>query len=214
MTTLENPDAAAGSGNDTADRILTAAEALFAEAGFNAVSMNAIAERAGVSKANIFHHFSSKNALYLAVLKAACEESRTHIERLGSESGTFVERFRGFALSHLKNILEHAQLSRLISRDLLEKGPQRGKEFAEQVFGQNFARVVEILRSGQARGELRPDVDPAMVATLVIAANVFFFQSRDVLRHLPGVGFTEAPEQYNRMLVDIMLHGILPPPQG
>jgi len=212
VTTLENPDAAAGSGSDTADRILTAAEALFAEAGFNAVSMNAIAERAGVSKANVFHHFSSKNALYLAVLKAACEESCT--QQLGSESGTFVERFRDFALSHLKNILEHAQLSRLISRDLLENGPQRGKEFGEQVFGQNFARVVEILRSGQARGELRPDVDPAMVATLVIAANVFFFQSRDVLRHLPGVGFTEEPERYDRMLVDIMLHGILPPRQG
>ena len=57
---------------DSADRILRAAETLFAKHGFGAVSMSAIARRAGVSKANVFHHFATKQALYLAVLTAAC----------------------------------------------------------------------------------------------------------------------------------------------
>lgn len=197
---------------DATGRILAAAKDLFAEAGFDAVSMNAIAERAGVSKANVFHHFKSKNALYLEVLKTACGESRPHIDQLGSGSGTLVERLRDFSQSHLANILRDEKISRLIQRDLVENGPQRGKEFAEQVFGQNFARLVEILRTGQKKGELRKGIDPAMLATLLIGADVFFFQSREVLRHLPDVGFTDAPESYSTMLVDILLHGILPQP--
>jgi TetR/AcrR family transcriptional regulator len=199
-------------GPDAVERILAAAKDLFAEAGFNSASMNAIAELAGVSKANIFHHFKSKNALYLEVLKTAGSESRPHIDQLGNATGTLAERLRDFSQSHLANILRDEKISRLIQRDLLENGQQRGKEFAEQVFGQNFASLVDILRSGQKMGELRGGIDPAMLATLLIGADVFFFQSREVLRHFPDVNFTDAPENYSAMLVDILLHGILPKP--
>lgn len=200
------------SGTDATERILAAAKDLFAESGFNAVSMNAIAERAGVSKANVFHHFKSKNELYIAVLKAACGESRPHIDQLGNGSGTLVERLKDFSRAHLANILRDEKISQLIQRDMLENGPQRGKELAEQVFGQNFASLVEILRTGQKKGELRKGIDPAMLATLLIGADVFFFQSREVLRHFPDVKFTDTPERYSAMLVEILLHGILPKP--
>jgi len=148
------------SGLDAVERILAAAKDLFAESGFNAVSMNAIAERADVSKANVFHHFKSKNELYLEVLKVACSEYRPQIDQLGNGSGTLVECLRDFSQSHLANILRDEKISRLIQRDLLENDPQRGKEFSEQVFGQNFASLVEILRAGQKNGELRKGIDP------------------------------------------------------
>ena len=195
---------------DATERILASAKDLFAEFGFNAVSMNAVADRAGVSKANIFHHFKSKNELYLAVLKSACSHSRSQIEQLGHGSGSLVERLRDYSRSHLAHILRDEKITRLIQRDLLENGPQRGKEFAEQVFGQNFSRLVDILRTGQKKGELRKEIDPAMLATLLIGADVFFFQSREVLRHFPDVGFVDTPEHYSSMLVDILLSGILP----
>lgn len=212
MPLVEPTPNLSATGQDAVERILAAAKDLFAESGFDAVSMNAIAERAGVSKANVFHHFKSKNALYLEVLKTARSESGNQIDQLGSGSGTLVERLRDFSQSHLANILRDEKISRLIQRDLLENGPQRGKEFAEQVFGQNFASLVEILRTGQKNGELRAQIDPAMLATLLIGADVFFFQSREVLRHFPDVSFTDTPESYSTMLVDILLRGILPQP--
>lgn len=197
-------------GTDATERILSAAKDLFAESGFNSVSMNAIAEHAGVSKANVFHHFKSKNELYLAVLKTACNQSGSQIDQFGNGSGSLVERLRDYARSHLANILQDEKISRLILRDLLENGSHRGKELAEQVFGQNFANLVEILRVGQKKGELRKGIDPAMLATLLIGADVFFFQSREVLRHFPDISFTDSPDSYSTMLVDILLRGIQP----
>ena len=207
MPPAAHTDHSPSAGAEATERILAAAKDLFAESGFDAVSMNAIAERAGVSKANIFHHFKSKNDLYLAVLKIACADSRPQIDQLDTGSGTLVERLRDYSRSHLDSILQDEKISQLILRDLLEKGPQRGKEFAE-MFGQDFARLVEILRSGQKKGELRKDIDPAMVASLLIGADVFFFQSREILRHFPDVKFTDKPTRYSEMLVDIMLRGI------
>jgi TetR/AcrR family transcriptional regulator len=189
---------------------LRAAEALFAEQGFDAVSMSAIAARAKVSKANVFHHFSTKNALYLAVLREAGKESRGRLEQLESSSSSFVERLSHYATTHLDSILAHSHLARLVLRDLLTGGPDRGKDLAEQVLGRNFAKLVDIIRQGQARRELRDDVDPAMVAVMLIAANVYFFEARDVLRHLPDVDFADDPQRYSSKMLQLMLHGIIP----
>lgn len=200
----ENADAS------STERILAAAETLFAAQGFDAVSMNAIAARAGVSKANIFHHFSSKNALYLAVLQAACKESCERLEHLESGEGNFVERLCSFAQNHLEGLLSHAQVARLILRDMLDKGPDHHRALAEQVFGKNFSKLVEIIRHGQEREELRRDIDPAAVAVMLIAANIHFFQARDTLRHLPDVSFGDDPLSYNRKMMQVLLSGLLP----
>src|SRR5712692_1885252 len=189
----------------TKQRILQSAEALFSEQSFDAVSMHAIAVHAGVSKANIFHHFGSKNSLYLTVLRETCRQS----SELVQESGPLAQRLTRFAQAHLSHILQRASVPRLILSELLKGDPRRGEELAQQVFGENFARLVETLRRGKAEGELRADIDPAMVAALLIGANVFFFQARDVLRHFPDVGFADNQTHYSQMLVDLLLHGIL-----
>ena len=54
--------------NDTKDRILDAAEALFMEHGFEATSLRAITAAAAVNLAAVNYHFGSKEALFRSVL--------------------------------------------------------------------------------------------------------------------------------------------------
>jgi AcrR family transcriptional regulator len=54
--------------------ILEAARGAFADGGFHQTSLDAVAERAGVSKALIYEHFESKRALYLAMLEMHTDE--------------------------------------------------------------------------------------------------------------------------------------------
>ena len=82
-------------GTEAVGRILAAAEELFARQGFDAVSMNAIAEAAAVSKANIFHHFESKIALYLAVVRHACANTAERLLQLRSDDGAIAARAPG-----------------------------------------------------------------------------------------------------------------------
>lgn len=64
------------------EEILLAAKDLFVERGFEALSISAVAERAGSSKANIFHHFGSRQGLYFAVMRAATERLADEFSRL------------------------------------------------------------------------------------------------------------------------------------
>ncbi|MHB8551223.1 MAG: TetR/AcrR family transcriptional regulator, partial [Acidiferrobacterales bacterium] len=196
---------------DAHGRILLAAEILFSEHGFNAVSINAIALRAGVSKANVFHHFNTKDALYLAVLNRARQGTASHLRNLEHSVEPFASRLGSFSGNHLARLLEQKQLSRLILRELLTIGPHRAHQLAEQVFEENFRRFVRILRAGQRSGELRADLDPAMVATILLGANVFFFEVRTLLRHFRDVSFAESPERFTDMLIEILLRGAGPP---
>src|SRR6266566_4200855 len=100
---LPVPDSARG--GDSTARILAVAESLFAEHGFEAVSMNTIAEAANVCKANVFHHFTSKRELYLAVLHNACRASAAQrLEHLESHRGNFPERFTAYASDLLQGM--------------------------------------------------------------------------------------------------------------
>lgn len=211
MNAASSPSPVSTHGGETVERILNVAETLFAEHGFDAVSMNAIAEAAGVCKANVFHHFDTKNTLYLTVVRRACQDANRHLDDLGTDGAPLPVRLGQFAAAHLTTLIERAPVTRLLLRELLNDNPRLGQEIAEQVYGEKFARFVAILRAGQQGGVLRADVDPAMVAIMLIGADVFLFQARDVLRHFPAVGFADRPQQFSAMLTDILLRGILPP---
>ncbi|WP_314137999.1 helix-turn-helix domain-containing protein [uncultured Plantibacter sp.] len=62
-------------------RLLDAATDLFAEQGVSATSLQAIADRLGVTKAAVYHQFSSKEAIVLAVAEPIIERLRSIADR-------------------------------------------------------------------------------------------------------------------------------------
>ncbi len=191
-------------------RILSAAEKLFSKHGFAAVSMSAIAKEAKMSKANIYHHFRTKDQLHQEVLRTAAREIKTLLENAEVSGATATARLKFFAKRYIEGLFQHADMARLIMRELLADGRKRGREMAESGFAQNFSALTAMVRKGQQSGELRKDVDPALVAVLLQAANVFFFQSADVLRHYREIGFAGDPDRYVGAVTDIMLNGLKP----
>ena len=76
--------------SDTVQRILDAAEVLFAQKGFAETSLRAITSRAGVNLAAVNYHFGSKEALIQAVferyLTPFCQALDAKLEELESET--------------------------------------------------------------------------------------------------------------------------------
>lgn len=189
--------------------ILQAAEFLFSEQGYDAVSMSAIALRAKTSKPNIYHHFKNKHHLYLAVLHKAAEHSTGLLDRLDEQPGTLESKLAAFASGQLGNILAHERRSQLILREALSSSSERGQEVAKHVMEASFARLVEMIHRGQQQGEFRSGIDPALAAFMVVSTNIFFFQSRSVMRHIAEINFTDNAEQFSTAMMDIMFNGVL-----
>ena len=189
--------------------ILEAAETLFAEKGFDAVSMSAIARLANTSKPNIYHHFKNKNELYLAVMKAAVQRSSMLLDALEDAPGTYTQHLSDFSSGQLDNILEHKRSTQLILRETLSGGTQHGQNIAKHVVADVFTRLVAMIRQGQQEGEFRDGIDPALAAFMVIAANMFFFQASPILKHIPEAYFTDNAETFSNGVINILINGVL-----
>jgi TetR/AcrR family transcriptional regulator len=192
---------------DARERIIAAAQRLFAESGFDSTSVSSVARSAGVSKANVFHHFSSKQELYLEVLRA----SRSDLEDLFDElklSGDLTQRLARFLDRHLTSIYEREAGFRLLLHEMLT-GDQP-EAIAKRVGGDNFRRLVASLRAAQQQGDVRPSVDPAVAAFVLVAASAFYYQSRSVLRHTTEAEFADRPNHYVQQVAELVAHGLRP----
>ena len=187
--------------------ILEAAEALFSEQGFDAVSLRQVAERARVSKANIIHHFSSKEGLYHAVLRGALARCDALLESLEEREGDPLARLRSYSRENLRQMFDHPTAYRLLLREILEHGQERGSELAARVVGDSFGRLVALVRQGQEAGALRGDLDPGLMALVLVACKVFLFQAGGVLHHLPGAEVTQDPDRYMEAVMALLLEG-------
>ncbi len=189
--------------------ILSAGIRLFSELGFDGVSMRGVAQEAGVSKANIYHHFNSKEALYLAILQSSAAETAELVENLADGAGSFNERLGEFSKAYQHHLFDRHLTSRLLLREVLSGDEEKGKQIADQVVGNVFRRMITILCAGQEAGVLRSDLDPALCAFLLMGANAFFFQAYDVLKHFPEAEFAREGSVFSNGMVDVFMNGML-----
>jgi AcrR family transcriptional regulator len=152
----------------TVSGILAAAEALFLVKNYADVSMEDIAEAAGVTKGALYHHFASKEALYVAMMHATFREKQVLFESAVKSQGTCRERLRRFALSFFQLPREKRDLLKLVRRDInIFQDPTR----AELIRAYQAAlpqQLEVIIRDGIRDGELGP-ADPRLLSWLKVA---------------------------------------------
>jgi TetR/AcrR family transcriptional regulator len=193
-------------------QVLESAKALFSRHGYDAASMSQIAAHAGVSKANIYHHYESKQALYLAVLRMACDEHAGRVEAMLDDPMPSSRKLCRLLAADLHEMFERPEFPRLVMREITQQGARTGKVLADEVLRRDFIATQALFEQGQARGEFSADLDSAIATTLLKAAAVFFFQSYEVLRHRPEMSHAVKPDRYAELASDLLLKGLLTPP--
>jgi TetR/AcrR family transcriptional regulator len=206
---MQNPSDNKTNHSSGEQAILEAAEMLFAQKGFDAVSMSAIARLANTSKPNIYHHFKNKHDLYLAVMKTAVRRSSALLDTLEHSPGTFKQHLTEFASGQLENLLTHKRSTQLMLRETLSEGSQYGQEITQLAMGEVFSRLVAMVQHGQQQNEFRKDINPMLAAFMIISANMFFFQASPTMQNIPEVDFIDDTSAYSENVMDILLNGML-----
>jgi len=192
-----------------ATHILDTAERLFGSHGFEGLSMSALAKEAGVSKANIFHHFKSKEELYMTVLHRARKRFVSQLLTAANGQLDAEQRVHSLTQTYLKQILANEPLVRLLVRELMEEH-RTGQRLSERLFADNFSSLIELMVEAQNRGELHAGFNPGMALLIIASVSVFYVQGREFLRHLPGMAWTTDPDSLADALWQILWHGIAP----
>jgi len=175
--------------------ILAAALALLAEEGFEAMSMEGVAARAGVGKSTIYRRWASKEELLIEAV------SSIHAEAPIVDTGNIRDDLLALARAGLQGSPRSA-LVRLFPRLLSEAAANSAliDVFLERVMVPRFQLLSNLIERAKARGELRADLDPALVIDLFVGAFTFRLLVTSRLSP-PGPDFAEE-------VVDVVLRGI------
>lgn len=145
--------------------ILSAAGELMLAGGIDAATMEAIADRARVSKATIYKWWPNRGAVALDGFLAMVRDSITVPEGL---STTEALRFQVGALVVLFRDTASGPLMRALVGQA-ERDPEIARAIRERWLAPRRAVSAEILRTAMARGEIRPDIDVDVAADQLFA---------------------------------------------
>ncbi len=195
--------------SEGAQRILSAAAGLFARKGYAAVSINDIAAAVGGSKANVFHHFPTKDALYLAVIRSACEGFADEFDAIAENDDDDRNRLRSIAVSHMRHLMSHPDSMRLILREVFAEDSGINRALIASILHQNFELIVSRVKQGQENDQFRKDVDSAMVAVVLLALNIFYFQTNTILEQFDGLKNIDSPQRFAEVAFDTFSKGLI-----
>ncbi len=120
MQSMSRPKTSTSKGEETRDRILDVALALFKKKGYDATTMREIATKAGLATGAAYRHFPSKVAFVMAYYERTFEGLRPKVEWLLNAPGSLEDRVR--ALVNAK--FQHFSPGRKILRGMLQYGPE------------------------------------------------------------------------------------------
>jgi TetR/AcrR family fatty acid metabolism transcriptional regulator len=152
----------------TRERILEAAEAVFADNGYHDAIVDEIGRRTSLSKGGLYFHFPSKEGLFFAVLDRLADRLVKKAEQAAGKEAAALDR----AENALRAVLTTLSRKRQLARLLMVQGYSMGNQFERkraEIFDR-FAQVIEAeLRFAEANGETVP-LDAALTARIWLGA--------------------------------------------
>jgi AcrR family transcriptional regulator len=161
----------------TRERILEAAELLFADRGYAGTRLHEIAREVGVQKASLFHHFASKEDLYRAVLDEGHQQSQLALQKALAGGGPPLASIRALTEAYIDMVVARPERTKILLRESLGDAPPGPPPHDSQRI---LGAVVDFVSDWQ-RQMGNPEVDTRALLVGVVGMVAFFFTSAPVL---------------------------------
>lgn len=153
----------------TRARLLEEAELLMRKQGYCAFSYADLADKVKIRKASIHHHFPTKESLGLALVNEYLERFRQSLDAIEQGEGDTVSKLRRYSGFFADSLKEHVlPLCGALAAET-EAMPDSMRGQTREFFDLHLNWLERAVRSGTDDGSLRPGLDPAATALLLLS---------------------------------------------
>jgi len=181
--------------------IIDATLELLAEEGFQGLSIEAVAARAGVGKTTIYRRWPSKDELVMEALR------HVQIDVPVMDTGNFRNDLAALLKTVYQGLMAHPPpfLGKLALKFIGEyqTNPEIFRDALTQLVFPRFQRFFHMVEQAQTREEIRGDLDPELVMDLVVGSLYFHW----VMRTLMPTSST-SPVDWIEQVIDAIMQGI------
>lgn len=150
----------------TKANILQQAMRLFSVKGFDATTVDDIANESDINKAMVYYYYKSKSGLYEEVMNVLMEDIYTDIYKEYKKSKTAQDGLKAFVMTYGKYAQKHPYFPSLLLRELSNSGAHLPETMFIKM-RKIFSLLSEILKEGEEEG-LFLNVKPMMVHFMIM----------------------------------------------
>ena len=193
---------------ESTEIILNKAEKLFADSGFGSVSMTNIANACNMSKANLYHHFSSKEDLYTQILIRAQKNTQNILEKTKKINGTYIEKIEFFINEHLNQMLKHPMKYKLLAREFSDLGLTSRAMPSVGLMENNLSQIVDLIDQAKKSKEIIETTDSKLLAYQLLSPNLTYITHQNLFDSVfEGLG-PSSNENFSKTLTTNLLRGV------
>ena len=167
--------------------ILHAASEVLVEKGYDAMSMEDIASRVGISRAAIYLHFPGKEDLVLALLQRGIETSVERFDALLAEPIAPPEKVRRLIERTYSGAAQpwfQAFTAVMHSPTFFSKAAEKQKDMGA-MWEPSVQRLTALLEEGKRSGDFDPDMPTALMVNLLVGLISPFTRQALAREHIP-----------------------------
>jgi TetR/AcrR family transcriptional regulator, fatty acid metabolism regulator protein len=153
-------------GGDKRERILDAAERVFARQGFFHSRVSEIARDAGVADGTIYLYFKSKDDLLISLFESRMERVNQRMATALANQVTPTDKLMSLVRTHLGLVRDNPALAEVLTIEL-RQSTKFMKEYANPRFGEFLKLVASVVAEGQERGEFVTGVPAPHAARMI-----------------------------------------------
>lgn len=186
--------------SDTKRRILATAVALFADKGYNGVSMRHIAKAVGISAPALYNHFPSKELLYRAAVELAFADKAERMLQAIAGNHPALDRLQQFIAATAHSVHDDSEFRRLLERELLDGDRQRLEFLGNSVLQPIQQPLMTLLM------ELKPGCDAFLLSEMIFGMMKQHESLSPLHPFLEGTVSTDrTPEQISTQVMAVLL---------
>ena len=182
------------------ERILLAAEQVFAERGFRGTTTREVAGKAGIANSLIFYYFKNKMALYEAVFQSFFDQLEGLVQQNLSLDLDRLGQLRQFLFTFTDYAKEHRNMIRLLLREIIDNG-RMVQKIAREYFKPLYEIATEFLTEGKNESLFR-EVDALHYIHSFIGMNVFYFVAEPIVQAV-GAANPYGSEEVERRKIEV-----------
>ena len=183
------------------ERVLEAAATLFLDVGYDAASMQQLADRLGLHKSSLYHYVDSKEDLLEQLIDEAQTTAENDLETAEQDGQNgYLTAIR---LAIQQTLHDRGRVS-LVLRQKPSSADGDGVIARRRAYDQRLARLIE---RGQTAGVIRNDMHPMLLARLTLGMVAWIVEWYDPKRTRFGA------DEICDAAVELITHGVVLPPQ-
>lgn len=181
------------------EEVLSVAERLFCEKGYQATSVRDIADALDIKAGSLYAHIESKEELLWEILQAAADRFFTAVRPIAESNQVTVQKLKLAIAAHVEVITDSASAAAIYMNDWRQLSEPKRREFAQR--RDEYEKIFRGLVHDAIREGIFGDVDEKFATLMILSSINWIYQW-----YRPDGPMT--PEEIARRITDLLFNGL------